>query len=886
MSSETFGSAVLAAALATSAWGNSWELTLPEADGCTNGAPVTLSDGNYELNGYIVSASGKTVGIGQSLSAGNYATGQALRTDAGGAYIGHGDLDMTGPVTVGGAASEWTITQIGGNSFNQVYKAPFEVCTLPTTLVKMGSASFQGCGSTSGFGTFRLEAPNMTGELPNNTFLTSRAPTNVILRIPNVTCIGGYWSRTGYVDFMKDTDVTDWDVSSVQKIQITSGHAKGTMGYFFRYSKFRGTLNLPSLMWLGPQTFENCPNMNGLVAGSKGTLECVGAYAVTNCPALGSLVLGGVAAGWTVSTNAFYTPNLTNVTFATTPPTWIESTSIIFGTEQTPAKQIAFFIPARGSRSDWETKWSKFARAAREATDAERAEFAQRFGNYAAEGLVGIVPPAAFRTAAEQWLVCGHSPLLRYTVKASVLDPRFTGDAVTVSPAPDADGCYAPGTQVTLTATPDASLGVFGKWRGAGIPEALVRNPSITLTVDRDWDLQANFFHDWTFRLDDPSATVKAWAKGTISNQVWKFNVVVSDTGNDKLRIGRDGVAGGGWTDFGEGLLDLNGRVFMEGEGGSRTEFTICGYYGNALQGPKDEYNISTARWPRHIILPETATTVPGQVFRCQDANYTPTNIVVEYDQLTGSFGTDDFCQMTLKKASFKVPKISGAMSGYSNTPQFDPTVDVSEWRLDSISEVVGERAGNWGVFRGMFTSKNFTGTLYLPSLAVICTNAFVNTKNLGAMELGSNTVVTSIGARAFKGCTSLARLRLRSGRDLAVSDEDTFTGTTSLRTLEFTSFAPANPAVVDTMLAGTTEPVLTAAEPTVIYASRLCGWDRAHIANIKVPTNEERAALPFWVPADGHVTGVWETAGGVRKAWVVHVPSADDPNGTVLFFR
>ena len=38
--------------------------------------------------------------------------------------------------------------------------------------------------------------------------------------------------------------------------------------------------------------------------------------------------------------------------------------------------------------------------------DGEHAAFAARFGAFAAEGLVGIVPPALFRTACEQWLVC------------------------------------------------------------------------------------------------------------------------------------------------------------------------------------------------------------------------------------------------------------------------------------------------------------------------------------------------------------------------------------------------------------------------------------------------------------------------------------------------
>ena len=203
-----------------------WALELPEASGITNKAPVVITDGNYRLRGWIASATGKTIGIGGASGAANFTLGQAICKDDAGKLIGSGDLDMRGALTVDGVVSAWTISTIGAYSFSGYYAAPFDVCVLPTTLTGMQSGSFQGCGRDSGFSTFRLHAPNMTGDLPNNTFLVSRAPTVLDLKIPKVTCFGGYWSRTAYIDFIKDTDVGDWDLSSVQLISTSSASKK------------------------------------------------------------------------------------------------------------------------------------------------------------------------------------------------------------------------------------------------------------------------------------------------------------------------------------------------------------------------------------------------------------------------------------------------------------------------------------------------------------------------------------------------------------------------------------------------------------------------------------------------------------------------------------
>lgn len=873
-----------------------WTLTLPEdATGITNRAPVTLSDGNYTLRGWIRDAAKNYLAIGGRAAAASQAEGCALTTDADGKFVGSGDLDLRGAVTVDGAPSAWTITHIGQKAFLNVNDAPFDVCILPTTLRSMDSETFQGCGNSSGFTTFRLVAPEMTGDLPNNTFLVNTHLTKVMLQIPKVTRLGGYWKRTGYDNFMAETDVSDWNLAAVQKLYHHDGNVEDRKAnsWLFRFSKFRGTMRLPSLQILNAHAFINCPNMAALEAGRNGTLEYVGYSAVTNCPALGSVVLGGAAAGWTISSNAFNAVNLTNVTFLTTPPAYEEAETVVFGTAATPARQIAFHIPPRGTRG-WDANWSRFARAARAPADDERAAFAERFGAFAAEGLVGLVPPALFRTAREQWLVCGRSPVLRHAVRAAVFDPRFDGDAVEVSPAPDADGRYAAGTRVTLTARPNAAKGRFVRWRGT-VPEERENEASLTLVLDRDLDLTAQFAHDWTFTLADPEAGFTSWKKGFISNQVWKLAVTVTDAAKGEIQYGR-GATGSAWTDFGEGMLDLNGRVLWTDETGDTRELAVTGYTAAVFQGPGQTVEITVdgkkqkvyreyipvARYPRALVLRENLDAPLTQVFRYHGSGGPVTNLVFECPTMTDNPYTDGFCGYAMRAGRLRIPRITRVPAAYTWSLG---DVDVSDWRLDAITDVVGELTGGWGVYRGMFAGgQTFTGTLHLPALATVQTNAFRAASKMEAVELGSNTVVTSIGTKAFKGCSSLARIQLRAGRDLVVG-EDAFEGTAALKVLAFTFEAPQDPTAVDNMLAGATEEVAASADPPVIYASRAMGWTREKIARIQPPTEAERAACPPWV-ANAPVVGVWRTASGARRAWVVHAPSKDDPRGTYLFLR
>ncbi len=863
-----------------------WELTIPDGDtGCTNNAPVTLSDGSYTLKAWIDSASNKTLGIGGGSSILDSATskGLAMLKDADGNWIGSGDLDLRGTITIGGAATPWKIVKLGKHSFSSVREAPFETCYCPTTLTSLATLTFQMCGVETGLDKLVIQAPHLQS-LPNNTFLAPtgngrRGPKILDLQVPGMTVIYGYWQRNGYDDFLSETDVSTWDLSSVQKIVRTDASNKYLDGHLFRWGSFRGTMRLPSLVWLNRQTFEHNRNMTALEIGRNNKLEYVGTLAVTDCEKLGSITLGGKSTGWVVSTNAFYTANITNVTFLSVPPTFEEPDSVIFGTEETPALQIAFYIPRKDSRGWW-ANWGRIARTARPVTKDELALFTSRFGAAAAQGLVGIVSPEIFRTKNEQWLVCGVPPTERFSVNVALLDPRFDGDKVSISPEPDADGRYAPGTEVTLTAEPNEEKGQFVRWRGAGISEEVETQNPLKIIVDRDMTVTAQIAHDWVFE----GVLWKNDAFGTISNQIWKLNVRVTDWAKRYISYGTNQY-GGAWTEMGEGMLDLNGRILKVTENGEKQELQITGYSG--VRPFTDTHNnvkyISTDRYPQAIVMRENLAVYKNQAFRNTTKEQIVTNFIFECPELKVNMDTDDWTYYQLTSGRLRLPKVTRLFQTHSHNWKLGESVDVSDWRLDSVTNVGEEVSTAWGIKYGPFSAGEFTGTLHLPAISDIQAKGFINAVNMDAIELGSNTTVRVIRSQAFSGCSSLGRIQLRAGKDLTVA-ENAFTGTTKLKMLEFTYEVPTDPVAVDNMLVGTTESVAESSNPPVIYASRLMGWNSS-VSRIRAATPEEEAACPAWLKNE-KITGVWVTADGVAKAWVVHTPSNDDPVGVLIIIR
>ncbi len=317
--------------------------------------------------------------------------------------------------------------------------------------------------------------------------------SEVLLQLPNLRGIGGY--SLDY-RFLRNTDVSNWDLSSVSNISVNSNSDKDwasdadLLKYphltFFRAKKFSGTLRLPSLRVLKKLVFENCINMNALAVGANLTLLSAASNTVVGCTSLGAITLGGASAEWTIAENAFNAPNITNVTFLSYPGV-MASTGLAFGTAETPARSIVFCIP---KNRKYDRYWMTHKLSARALTESELDAFTAKYGTRMAENVIGIVPAAAFHTAQEQYLAYYAPDRPKLSVVEN--DSRWN-DSFTISPEPDRDGAYEYGTQITVTPKGADDRTTFGRWYGA--PKGLETQTPLVFEIKDDTQLRGVFHH-------------------------------------------------------------------------------------------------------------------------------------------------------------------------------------------------------------------------------------------------------------------------------------------------------------------------------------------------------------------------------------------------------
>ncbi len=856
---------VAVAAFAARVGAEDWLLTLPEET--TNGAVTVISDGNWKINVHIRNAETRELGLGTKSGARNALVIENNKV------VGSGDLDFRKPVYQSG--NRWVITSPGTSSFANG-GVPAENLYFPAEITDLGTTIFSSTYKNTS-GIVSIVSTNTISILPNNMFM-SCSISGVLLQLPNLKAIGGY-GLDG--NFLAGTDVSAWDLSSVENICVNWNNDTDWLGdadlfkanlTFFRHKKFSGTLRLPSLHVLKRQVFEGCSNMNALEAGANLTLKSAETNTVAGCTSLGSIMLGGAFPSWTIAENAFNAPNITNVTFLSYPGV-LAKTGPVFGTAETPARSIVFCIP---KNRKYDNYWMPHKLAARALTESELAAFTAKYGLQLAKNVIGIVPAAAFHTAQEQYLAY-YEPV-RPKLSVVVNDPRWN-DSFTISPEPDADGAYAYGTQVTVTPIGADDRTTFGRWYGA--PEGTETNSPLIFAVTDNTNLRAVFHHGWTFETDETE--VKKGTMGTISNGIWKLNVYVANVAeNDcRLYIGNQYVGwesarvdGCGWTGVGFGELDLNGVVSQyDADGNLVRNWTITGIASGALKMNDDvkAYTrtnglLEQASWPTSIILPETLTTWGMQPLRSGYWSQTLSSLVMRFPNYKGEIGYDNLVIHYYDNLEIEVPRMTSLGGGSFETRS---TVDVTSWRLDALTS------------SSAFQGRKFSGVLNLPSLSAITDKMFQNCSNMNGIDLGSNTVVKTIGAQAFSNCASLVRLQISSDKDLQVA-ADAFADVSNLKAIEFgCSPCPTDTTVIDNILAGVPDSFSATELPCVIYASRFRDWGKV----ATTPTDEEMKYAPPVAKASD-LMGVYQTAGGARKAWLVHVPSENDPKGTLLIIR
>ena len=850
--------------VAASALAQDWVLTLP--DGAADNALGTITDGNWTLNVFVTNAVNKTLCLGSEPSklASSVQGNAFVYTD--GTPVGSGELDLRGSVKTA-SGEVWTIVGFGYKAFSGSggNGASYSPCTklyLPTTLANLGLHEYQSFGGFGGRRSpelFYVSSEYLTPGIYNNTFISSGA-TNLVLIAPNLTWIGGF----DFSDkFLSGTDVTDWDLSSVERIGVNnktdwptdSNLDSNNVRTFFRGKSFTGTLSLPGMTVANKRMLEGCVNLGGLVLGTNGTLAEVQSNIVAGCSSLTNLTIGS-AASLTIHPTAFSAPNLQQVTLSMGKMPTIKAGAPAFGTASTAALSIVFVLPeSLATNSSWKVHKANV----RAVKKSERSAYAAEHGQAAADRLTGVAMASVFNTAREQFV----AEILPVRVSAQVYDARYADDTVTVTVdgQPHAGGEIAKGATVNLTASSTGS-GTFAYW--LGLPGGITNAASVSVTADSSFAAYAVFHHPWTFVCDTDDTTPATGTHGYLTNEFWKLNVTVENQ-NKQLCIGTRGqnIAESAWTTTGDGILDLNGTVVRPG---FDQTWKIVALGGHSMQYNKN----STAgnKYPSAVIFPETLTVAGTQAVR-----YLPcSEMIVICPQLTQDFGQDYFDGLKLTRFVVRAP--------LQTTLKAQAALKLSESvRADDfdLSGVTVNAAGAYGAnplhYPAFFATRNLSGTLRLPSVSDVSHEAFKAMPNLDGIVLGGNATLTSIGPRAFSNCTMLASLTLNSGSDLTVA-EDAFANASGLKDIYF-SGVPPSPAALDSILLAV--PSTSGFKQCSIHVKKASQWK-----SLMSPlTAEERLARPE-LDEPLSVLGVYQTTGGERKAWIV----GEAPKGFALIFR
>ncbi len=694
-----------------------------------------------------------------------------------------------------------------------------------------------------------INEPYFTGN-PGNWVLNGTWPTNIVLVCPKATAFDGGPLQSG--GSWPKTDLGLWDLRSVTTCGSTWGCLRGK-GY-------GGKLYLPSLQTVvNVGAFADCSRMQEVELGTTGNaLSAIGATAFKNCTSLTNVVLGanGTSAT-TIGTNAFWGCSaLKTVFFRGNPPT-IErdakdATAYTFGTADTAEGAITFYAfdtPA----------WSNL------------------FAVADANG--GFVPAETFNTARPQRLQ--RYALLRVN---GVQDPRFSEryrESVTVTGLSD-DGVVREGDVVTLSATAEGRVAgdtdprrsTFLRW--TGVPREYERMNPLTVTRDMGLDLSvtAVFAHDWLMTDEEEPGR-------TMHNGIWKICVFKRDTAARTLGIGKaadkvdkgcmypDDVDGVNQKE-GEGDLNLNGKVW-DSEGKAWT----IDYAGSLARWQSEEYEQMVERGtirhiPTRLTYPETLVGGRADVNYDNWCAWPLEELVMICPHWTGPL-TQFFIngETMLTYVLLRIPSVTRIQTTFLAgrfVPAPGNATSMTDWDLSGVTNLADL------AFRDCAP---LPGTLSLPNVQTVGTNAFYQMAAMTAVVLGTNGLsLTSLGDMAFADCKKLTTIHLGTKR-LAFTGplgaSSVFAGTTALTDVHFNG-PVLDAETVDTVLAAIQ--TSDGAKQTTLHASPFLGWTDLMTSL----TDAERAVAP------AGVKGVYRA--GSRKAWYVYERSPYEPAGTLLIFR
>lgn len=724
-----------------------------------------------------------------------------------------------------------------------------------------------------------IDEPNVTTSLGGWYLNSVGGLTNLIYRVPKATT----WSApTCHSAVNWTTDIGLWDVSGVKYIGSTT--KSSTLGKFNgpfpgAVSKTKGTLRLPSLVHISAGCGENETAAFYGVAfrevelGLAGNLEYLANYSFKACNSLTNVVIGASPAGktLTICTNAFWCTGLKTIYFnGEKPDIKGQPGCPSFGSLETPEGQITFYVRDIPS-------WSKVLAEA----DANG----------------GFVSGATMGTANRQ-KVARFPGFFKTTVELQ--DPRFADiyhEVVTIErPGLVAGQGAWSADAVTLTAAcsdPDDAAtnprrAKFLRWDG--VPVALERENPLTYAPVKDAAVKAVFAHDWI--MSDAAEPNR-----TMENGFWRICCYKLDAASHRLGIGKASDKTGKGTAWpltkeertGGGDLNLNGDVWQKvGDSWQKWTIVACGnlapwtYEASGWKAPnvtkvktEGEYD----KLPTRVTFPETLLWWPGELqnYDSWDSPTDPwpvTELFAICPNATGTLSAFTVGAVSLlSRLVIRAPRLATLGSGNSSFgiswshSKFTNT-SFDEWDLTGVTTV------NPNAFR-CSTDFKATGTLHLPNVRVIGTNAFVSATAMTGLVAGTNgLVLTKIDDSACSKLSALTDLTLGT-KALALGSTlgaDSVFNLPKLKNL--TLPGPALPSeTVDAILGAVDASDTT--KQTTIFASFLNGWDKLADA----PTAAEAAVAPVTAQY-----GVYRKDS--RKAWLVHTPSEYDPHGTILIFR
>jgi len=853
-----------------------WVVTWDDA-ACSVGS-VTNVHNAYVLN---VKRTASYDGFGLQVG---WSSGNGVKSVPGLAY-----LDMRGTITGEDRRADpatnavWKFSHLSANCFrpNDAVKVSGDNCTAtpaqyitglrtPGTLVSYGGPfHIDTAPNPKNTKEIIVDEPILTGTIGGWGLNAVGALTNLVFRVPKVTKLGGgplCHMATGW-----KTDVgKEWDLSGVTTVGDSGENNVLGMS---DVPGMIGVLRLPALVNICAVARGSGAAFRGLGIGEaelglNGNLTRLEPWSFLNCNKMTNVVIGtAVGKTLTIVTNAFYCSGIKKVFFNGDRPTFSGAEGVVaFGTAQAEGT-MTFYV-------------------------RDNASWAPVLAEADANG--GLVSAATMRTANRQRVV-RYSGLNKVTVELQ--DPRFADvyhETVTMTTTDGREGDYHYG-EVTLTATcsePDDATtnprrAKFLRWDG--VPVELERQNPLTYVPTKSGTVRAVFAHDWVMTTD-------AEPDRTMDNGFWRVCCYKRDEANACLGLGRATNTTGHGSLYpatkelrkGGGDLNLNGDVWEPLEDGTWQKWTVthaCSpspwsyVSGVVCPNPDDIYREGEYdKLPTRITLPETIVNWPGELYNCNSwDNGTYKWPITEFFAICPKVTGGALCAFTfggvskLARAVIRVPGltqigsdreygISWSGTGFSKT-NFD------EWDLSGVKTVT----------RCAFAcanNMNATGTLRLPNVVNVGSNAFIKLTGAQGLVLGTNGLtLKTLGDKACSGMTALTNLTIgtKSLTLGSVLGPSSVFNNKNLKTVHLPGrILPTE--TVDAILQGVGESATT--KQVTIYASPFSHWGRLAAA----PTSEEDAVKP----AD--CFGVYRD--GLRKAWFVTERSPYEPKGAVMIIR